>query len=141
MGRVRFIDANVFIYAFLKPRREPPDNVKAIKEKAKGILKRVSDGEEVVTTVVHLSEVANVVESRAEKGEAAQILLYVLTSDNIKVLDVSTADYLRAALIAEERNLGINDALAYLKMQELCIDEIYTFDKDFEKLDVKIVRE
>ena len=141
MGRVRFIDANIFIYAFLKPRREPPDNVKAIKEKAKGILKRVSDGEEVATTVIHLSEVANVVESRAGKGKAAQILLYVLTSDNIRVLDVSTADYLRAALIAEERNLGINDALAYLKMQELGIDEIYTFDKDFEKLDVKIVRE
>ena len=138
---MRFIDANVFVYAFLKPRKEPPESVKSIKESAKRILARISRGEEVLTTVVHLSEVANVVESRAEKGEAAQILLYVLTSDNIKVLDVSTADYLRAALIAEERNLGINDALAYLKMQELCIDEIYTFDKDFEKLDVKIVRE
>ncbi len=141
MGRVRFIDANVFIYAFLKPRREPPENVKAIKENAKKILKRVSKGEEVVTTVVHLSEVANVVESRAGKGKAAEIVLSILTSQNIRILDVSTADYLRATLIAEEKNLGINDALAYLKMQELGIDEIYTFDRDFERLEVKVVRE
>ena len=141
MGRVRFIDANVFIYAFLKPRREPPENVKAIKENAKKILKRVSKGEEVVTTVVHLSEVANVVESRAGKGKAAEIVLSILTSQNIGILDVSTADYLRATLIAEEKNLGINDALAYLKMQELGIDEIYTFDRDFERLEVKVVRE
>ena len=95
----------------------------------------------VVTTVVHLSEVANVVESRAGKGKAAEIVLSILTSDNIRVLDVSTADYIRSALIAEEKNLGINDALAYIKMQELGIDEIYTFDRDFERLEVKVVRE
>lgn len=138
---MKFIDANVFIYAFLKPRKEPPENVKAIKESAKKILERVSEGEEVVTTVVHLSEVANVVESRAGKGKAVAIVLSMLTSQNIRILDVSTADYLRAALIAEEKNLGINDALAYLKMRELGIDEIYTFDRDFERLDVKVVRE
>ncbi len=138
---MRFIDANVFIYAFFKPKKEPPENVKAIKESAKRIIKRISEGEEVVTTVVHLSEVANAVESRSGKGKSAQIILSILTSSNIRVLSVSTADCLRATLIAEEKDLGINDALAYLKMNELGIDEIYTFDRDFEKLDVKVVRE
>ncbi len=140
MGGVRFIDANVFIYAFLRPRKEPPENVKTIKESAKSILKRVNEGEEVITTVVHLSEVANVVESRAGKEKAAQIILSVLTSSNIRILDVSTADYLKATLIAGEKNLGINDALAYLKMNELTINEIYTFDRDFERLDVKVLK-
>ena len=138
---MRFIDANVFVYAFLKPRKEPPESVKSIKESAKRILARISRGEEVLTTVVHLSEVANVVESRAGKEKAVEIVLSMLTSQNIRILDVSTADYLRAALIAEEKNLGINDALAYLKMQELGVDEIYTFDRDFERLEVKVVRE
>jgi predicted nucleic acid-binding protein len=64
---MRFIDANVFIYAFLRPKKEPSENVKEIKERAKAILARVSDGERVVTTVVHLSEVANVTESRGER--------------------------------------------------------------------------
>ena len=138
---MRFIDANVFIYAFLRPKKEPPENVKEIKERAKAILTRVSDGERVVTTVVHLSEVANVVESRGGKKKAVEVVLAVLTSENIEVLPVSPSDYLKASLIAKEKNLGVNDPLAYVKMKELDIEEIYTFDRDFEKLDVRVVNE
>ncbi|NJE10246.1 type II toxin-antitoxin system VapC family toxin [Thermococcus sp. MAR1] len=137
---MRFIDANVFIYAFLKPRKEPPENVKRIKEQAKEIISRISEGERVITTVVHLSEVANVIESRGGKRKASEVVLTVLTSENIEVLPVSGGDYLKAAIIAEEKDLGVNDALAYVKMKELGIEGIYTFDGDFEKLDVRILR-
>ena len=136
---MRFVDANIFIYAFLKPKKEPPENVKEIKAQAKAILSRISDGERVVTTVVHLSEVANVVESRGRKRKAVEVVLAVLTSENIEVLPVSPGDYLKASLIAAEKNLGVNDALAYVKMKELGIKEIYTFDWDFKKLDVDVV--
>ncbi|WP_456453980.1 type II toxin-antitoxin system VapC family toxin [Thermococcus sp.] len=138
---MRFADANVFIYAFLKPRKEPPENVRLIKERAQSIIGRISEGERVVTTVVHLSEVANVIESKGGKRKAAEVLLTILTSENIEVLPVSTGDYLKASLMAEERNIGVNDALAYVKMRELGIGEIYTFDRDFENLDVTVVRE
>ncbi|WP_457742519.1 type II toxin-antitoxin system VapC family toxin [Thermococcus sp.] len=138
---MRFVDANVFIYAFLKPRKEPPENVKKIKERAKAILGRISEGERVATTVVHLSEVANVIESRGGKEKAVEVVLAVLTSENIEVLPVSAGDYLKATLVAEERNLGVNDALAYVKMKEFGIDEIYTFERDFEKLNVRILKE
>ncbi|NJF24566.1 type II toxin-antitoxin system VapC family toxin [Thermococcus sp. Bubb.Bath] len=138
---MRFIDANVFIYAFLRPRKEPSENVRAIKESAKGILGRISEGEKVVTTVVHLSEVANVIESMAGKKKAVEILMGILTAENIKVLNVSTSDYLKATLVAEEKSLGINDALAYVKMKEAGIYEVYTFDGDFEKLEVRVVRD
>jgi len=137
---MRFIDANVFIYALLKPRKEPSENVKKIKEDSKEILRRVSEGERVVTTVVHLSEVANVLESRGGKRLARDFMLSVLTGGNIEVLGVSPGDYLKATLVAEEKGLGINDALAYLKMKEKGITEIYTFDRDFERLDVKVVK-
>ncbi|GAB6101917.1 type II toxin-antitoxin system VapC family toxin [Thermococcus atlanticus] len=138
---MRFADANVFIYAFLKPRKEPPENVRLIKERAQSIIGRISEGERVVTTVVHLSEVANVIESKGGKRKAAEVLLTILTSENIEVLPVSTGDYLKASLMAEERNIGVNDALAYVKMRELGIGEIYTFDRDFENLDITVVRE
>ncbi|WP_456394295.1 type II toxin-antitoxin system VapC family toxin [Thermococcus sp.] len=138
---MRFADANVFIYAFLKPRKEPPENVRLIKERAQSIIGRISEGERVVTTVVHLSEVANVIESKGGKRKAAEVILAILTSENIEVLPVSTGDYLKASLMAEERNIGVNDALAYVKMRELGIGEIYTFDRDFENLDVTVVRE
>jgi len=138
---VRFIDANVFIYAFLRPRKEPSENVRALKEKAKEILRRGSEGEEVVTTVGHLSEVANVIESRAGKKKAVEVLMGIMTASNIRVLDVSASDYLKAILVAEEKSLGINDALAYVKMKDTGISEVYTFDRDFERLDVRVVRD
>jgi len=80
---MRFIDANLFIYALLKPKKEPPENVRKIKKKAKDILRRISKGEKVITTVVHLSEVANVLESRASRSFAAEFVRTVLISENI----------------------------------------------------------
>ena len=37
-------------------------------------------------------------------------------------------------MLAEEKAVSINDALAYIKMRRLGITEAYTFDKHFSKL-------
>jgi len=37
--------------------------------------------------------------------------------------------------------VSVNDALAYLIMKRRNVNEIYTFNKHFEKLNVKIVGE
>ena len=63
----------------------------------------------------------------------------MLLAENVKVLPVSS-DYLKALLIAKERNVSVNDALAYLKMKELDIEEIYTFDDHFKNLNVVIMK-
>jgi len=136
---MRFVDANVFIYAFAKPRKKPPENVKDMKAKAQEIVKKISEGEKVVTTVVHLSEVANVLESRAGWAKSAEIMLSLMTSESIEVLSVSAGDYLKSALIAKEKGIDINDALAYFEMKKLGIKEIYTFDKTFKRLDVVVL--
>jgi hypothetical protein len=52
---MKFLDANIFIYAYYKPRKELSEKARWMKEKSKKILKRINDGEEVVTTAVHLS--------------------------------------------------------------------------------------
>jgi len=41
-------------------------------------------------------------------------------------------------VFTEEWGISVNDALSYLIMKERSINEIYTFDKHFEKLNVKI---
>jgi len=38
----------------------------------------------------------------------------MLLAENVKVLPVSPGDYLKALLIAKEKNISVNDALAYL---------------------------
>ena len=39
-----------------------------------------------------------------------------------------------AAALALTLNLGFNDTIAYLIMQENSINQIYSFDKDFDQI-------
>lgn len=138
---MRFIDANVFIYAVLKPRRPLTEGERSIKERAKGILRRVDAGERVLTTVVHLSEVANVLEDTAGAVLAARFVHDLLAKENVVVEAVSAEDYLESAVLAGEKGVSVNDALAYVVMRRRGVREVYTFDKHFEKLDVDIVKD
>ena len=136
---MRFIDANVFIYAVLKPKRELNEKELKIKSVSKEIFNRVNEGEEVITTVVHLSEVANVLEDAANLSFAISFLKDLLLKRNVIVERVSDKDYMESVLLAEEKRVSINDALAYLLMKRRGVEEIYTSDKHFENLDVRMV--
>ncbi|MFH7836032.1 MAG: PIN domain-containing protein, partial [Candidatus Aenigmatarchaeota archaeon] len=58
---MRFLDANIFIYAYYKPKRQLSQKEKQMKDYAKKIVNDISQGkEEIVTTVVHLSEIVNI---------------------------------------------------------------------------------
>jgi predicted nucleic acid-binding protein len=59
---VRFLDSSIFLHAYLKPKRELKDSEKG--EKAIDILKNIENGEEVITSVVHISEILNIIEAR-----------------------------------------------------------------------------
>jgi len=59
----------------------------------------------------------------------------ILLKSNIHVVEVSYEDYLTALSIAEKAVIGLNDALAYVIMLQKGVKEIYSFDKDFDKLD------
>ncbi len=136
---MRFVDSNVLIYALLKPKKEPDGKIAEIKKRSLEILKRIQDGEKIATTVVHLSEVANVIASRNSTRMSAEFVKEFLSLRNVDVLEVKAEDYLKASLIAVEKEIDVNDALAYLKMKERGIEEIYTFDRHFRKLDVVVV--
>ncbi|USS41087.1 PIN domain-containing protein [Thermococcus aggregans] len=43
--------------------------------------------------------------------------------------------------ITKEKGISVNDALVCLKMKELNIKEIYTFDRHFQNLDVKVIQD
>ncbi|MCQ4349646.1 MAG: type II toxin-antitoxin system VapC family toxin [Sulfolobales archaeon] len=138
---VRFLDSNVLVYAVVKPKKNVDERLAKIKERAREILSRIDRGEErVVTTVVHVSEIANVIESSANLTKAIEVVEGVLNSENVTILDVTKEDYMTATLVARERGVSINDALAYVVMMRLGIREIYTFDeRHFTSLGVKIV--
>lgn len=136
---MRFIDTNVFIYAVLKPRRALNEEEQRLKSASKEIFMRVNAGEEVLTTVVHLGEVANVMEDAANLTFSISFVKDLVLKSNIIVAQVNDTQYIESVLLAEEKRISINDALAYLIMKKKGAEEIYTFDKHFEQLDVNVV--
>ncbi|NJE12838.1 type II toxin-antitoxin system VapC family toxin [Thermococcus sp. LS2] len=138
---MRFIDSNVFLYAMIKPKGNTSKDILNKKEKAKKILLRVEDGEDVVTTLIHLGEIANILEAKVNLTTAVRFLENLLLAENVKILPVSVEEYLKAVLFSKEKGISVNDALAYLKMKELNIKEIYTFDRHFQNLNVEVIQE
>jgi predicted nucleic acid-binding protein len=127
-----YVDANVFVYAFLKTKRQLQPHEIKIKEAAKKIVSRINEGEKVVTSVVHFSEVCNILEDHLPIKEAILIEKGLLFRENILVCEVSKDDYLNAISISEDRHVGVNDAIAYVLMKKETIQTIYSFDKDFD---------
>jgi len=134
---MRFIDSNVFLHAFLRPRRELSYNERRMKEEAQRTIRLVEEGEVVATTAVHISEVVNIVESGLGLQRSLGILAWVISKPNIQVYPATVDSYERALPVAQERGVSANDALAYLTMRDNGLAEVYTFDKHYDQLDVK----
>ena len=131
---IRFLDANVFIYAYYKPKRKLNEKEKKMKDKAKEIINRIMSGEKIITSVVHLSEAANILKHALSLADLNNIIFTLLSMQNIEVIDVTKDDYLRAVSIGQEFMLDPNDALAVTIMDSREINEIYSFDKNFDKI-------
>jgi hypothetical protein len=127
---MRFLDANIFIYAFYKPKGKLNDRQLEMKKAAKKIVEKISKGEEdTITTVVHLSEVSNIFKKSMNLETLQDFLLFLYFLDNIKIHDVRAEDYLAAVNLIDELGLDPNDCLAVRVMRETGVEEIYTFDR------------
>ena len=132
---MRFVDASVFVYAFLKPKRKLKPNEVKIKETAKAIVRRINEGEEVGLTVVQLAEIANILEKYMPLEKAQQVERFLLYAPNVEVYGVEENICLKALDVAEEKEIGLSDAIAYVVMLQHNVREIYSFDRDFDKLE------
>ncbi|MGB9631131.1 MAG: type II toxin-antitoxin system VapC family toxin [Candidatus Methanodesulfokora sp.] len=132
---MRFVDASVFVHAFMKPKRELKPHEVQIKNAAKGIVRRIDEGEEVAITVVQLAEIANILEDYMPLEEALEIEEFLLRAPNVKVVSISSRTCTEALELAKRKGVGLSDAIAYIAMLRNGIYEIYSFDKDFDKLE------
>ena len=132
-GTSVFIDANVFIYAYYKPNRQLSAKEKQMKELSKKIVSDVSNGkEDVLTTVVHLSEVINILKHRMAMEMLDTIVQGLFMLDNVKILGVSAEEYFAAIELGKDLKLEANDALAVDVMRQNDVGEILSFDEHFD---------
>jgi hypothetical protein len=129
---VTYVDTNVFVYALLKPTRKLQPHEASAKEASKQIVGRINAGEKVACSVVHFSEICNILEYYMPSEGALELEKGLLLRENIQICDVTPDDYLSAVSIAEQCPVGLNDALAYVLMKRAEITRIYSFDKHFD---------
>ena len=131
---MRFVDASVFIHAFLKPKRKLKPHEVEIKEAAKNIIRKINEGEKIGLTVVQLAEIANILEKYMPLEKALQVEKFLLYALNVEIYGVNRKTCMEALRIAEEKKIGLSDAIAYILMLQNNVEEIYSFDRDFDKL-------
>ena len=106
---------------------------KEMKDEAKAILRRINEGDErVITTVVHVSEMSNILKHGMAPGDLAAFVQGLPMADNIVVEGVGRDLYLSATDLGRELELDPNDALAVELMRLNGVEEIYTFDQGFD---------
>jgi predicted nucleic acid-binding protein len=132
---MKFLDANVFIYAYYKPKKQLTEKEQQMKTLSKKIISDVSLGnEEVMTTVVHVSEVANILMQGLPLEQLTKIIQGLFMLENIKIVGVSAQAYFAATELGEDLKLEVNDALAVDVMRQNDVVEIYSFDEHFDQL-------
>jgi predicted nucleic acid-binding protein len=133
---MRFLDANIFIYAYYRPKKQLTEKEEAMKDQAKRIVSSISQGkEQVTTTVVHISEIVNILKNGMPQDQLTQIILGLFMLNNMKIVDVTKDAYFAAAELGQDLKLEPNDALAVDIMRQNEITEIYSFDEHFNKID------
>ena len=132
---MRFVDASLFLYAYLKPRKAVADELAEMKKSAKLIVRRINSGERVATSLTHVSEVANILEASMPIHESHVVMRDLIHSPTIAILEPTRDNYVDAVEVAEEVSVGLNDGVAYVLMKENGIEEIYSFDRHFDRFE------
>jgi predicted nucleic acid-binding protein len=133
---MRFLDATVFVYAYYKPKKQLTQQEKQMKEQAKRIISIVSQGrEQVTTTVVHLSEIVNILKHGMPLDQLTIIIRGLFMLDNVKIMGITREAYFAATEFGADLKLEVNDALAVDAMKLNDIKEIYSFDENFDKVE------
>ncbi|MEM3378374.1 MAG: type II toxin-antitoxin system VapC family toxin [Candidatus Bathyarchaeia archaeon] len=124
---MRFVDANVFIYVLVKSPKEDY-------EIAKKILKRIESGEEAATSLAVIQEIVDWLEYNNREKEVKSFLTAVNSYLTMNKLAITWEDFLAALDNVDKFRVDFVDALTLRVMQKNKINEVYSNDKDFDRV-------
>jgi predicted nucleic acid-binding protein len=124
----RFVDANIFIYAFTEHS--------LFGKTAKNILERIENGESAITSTLVLCEVSWVLEAMGRQGSIKLTLEKLMSYNTLKIVSFNSDDLLVGANNMATENLDFNDGVNLALMMRLGINEVYSNDqKHFGRVD------
>ncbi len=124
---MKFVDSNVFLYTLI-------GSPKADYETSRSILKRIEKGEEATTSLAVLQEVVDWLEYNGRKREVEVFLTAVNSYTRMRKVSNRWRDYPRASAEAGKAAIDFVDALSLAVMRREEMNEIYSNDKDFDRV-------
>ena len=125
---MRFVDANVFIYQIMQSPQEDYE----ISER---ILQRIESGEEAATSSSVIQEVIKWLEYNHRKKEIGNFLIAINSYISINKVSVAWENFLPSLEVMNKKQISFVDSLTLQVMREYKINEIYSSDKDFDRID------
>jgi len=125
----RFVDSNIFIYILLK---DPRYGTACLR-----MLERIEKGEDegVTSTLVVSQVIAHL--ARRGKDEAIKLFIDYIQEAGIAVMETTFLDFVEAVAEMNRLNLSCSmwdDLVLACQMRRGKVQEIYTNDRDFEKI-------
>lgn len=126
----RFIDANVFVYLLSADPRYSSKALEVLEAAEKGLY-------EAYTSTLPVSQVLAHLERRG-RHRALSLFLDYLEDSPVTVVETTWRDILEARRLAEENRLPLHsmwdDLVIAAQMKRLGIEEIYSNDRDFDRV-------
>ena len=126
---MRFIDTNIFIRFLTNDIPEKADACEKIFKKA------VAKKEALFTTDLVIAEIVWVLESiyELQKEEVQDKVEKILNTPNLICPHRNLI--LSALTLYSEKNIDYIDAYNALVLKDECIEELYSYDKDYDRID------
>ena len=125
---MRFVDANVFIYAFIQSPKKDFDV-------ASEILTRIEKGEETFITLPVFQEVVDLLEYNNWRKEVTSFLIAINSYVSLQKITPTWKDYVPALDDMKKYGMEFVDALTLQEMKRCACPQIYSNDKDFDRVD------
>ncbi len=125
---MRFIDANIVLRYLL---RDSPEQA----ERARALIHRIWDGrEQVYLPDIALADIVWTLHRfyKRTRQEIRDVLLPMLKMDGLRMRDKDMA--IQAVLLFSDSGINFSDALIAAEMARSGREEIYTYDRDFDRV-------
>ncbi|MEM3623343.1 MAG: type II toxin-antitoxin system VapC family toxin [Candidatus Bathyarchaeia archaeon] len=126
---MRFVDSNVFVYHLAA---DP-----AYGQKAKNIIQKIEAGEESATSTLAIAQVCSYLKWKKRESIIPIFLSLVKGLTTLQKIETTMLDFEEARGLQTQLNLPWlmwDDILIAAQMKRLNIKEIYSNDKDFDKI-------
>ena len=126
---MRFVDSNIFVYHLAA---DP-----AYGQRAKAIIEKIEKGEKTVTSTLAIAQVCSYLKWKKRQNIITLFLSFIKGLVTLQKIETNILDFEESRSIQLQYNLSWSmwdDMVIAAQMKRLNIKEIYSNDKDFDKI-------